>query len=65
MWIFTDLHAYGDKTSGILVSYWLPVMLLTLLSASLVLNKPRRAMARPADVEDDVRIFEPTVREGV
>ena len=41
--LFTNLHAYGDKTAGLLVPYWMPVVPITLLSVFLLLSKSRES----------------------
>lgn len=38
--LFTNLHAYGDSTVGIVMPYWIPVVSFALLSALLLLSKP-------------------------
>lgn len=38
---FSNLHAFAASTAGIVVPYWLPTLPLTLLSAWLILRKPR------------------------
>ena len=39
--LFSNLHAFIAKTAGIVVPYWMPVILLTLTSCWLLLSKTR------------------------
>ena len=41
---FSKLDAYHVDTAGIVVPYWMPVVLMTLLAAYLLLSKPRSSM---------------------